>query len=140
MKRVVVSAGLLLATFCGVLLADDKALKELEGYYSVTVLEKAGMTAPKELVESVKVSIKGDEITIKVMGQDKKAKIKADNSKTPNTIDISPSEGPEKGKTFPGIYKIEKDEVTIVFTEKGERPKELKAEGEAMLMKLKRDK
>jgi uncharacterized protein (TIGR03067 family) len=139
MKRFALAGGLMVAAFAGVVFAQDKAMKELEGTYKVTALEKGGKPAPKELMESLKVTIKGEEFLIKVGDDEKKAKFKVDSSKTPNTIDITPSEGPEKGKTFPGIFKIEKGEVTVAFTEKGDRPKEFKSEGDAMLLKMKKD-
>ena len=101
MKRFALAGGLLVAAFTGVIIAQDKALKELEGTYKVTFLEKAGKAAPKDLTESLTVTIKGEEMTIKVGDDEKKAKIKVDSSKTPNTIDVFPSEGPEKGKSFP---------------------------------------
>ena len=70
--------------------------------------------------------------------EEHKAKLKVDATKTPHTIDILPTEGDSKGKTFPGIYKLEKGEVTLVFTEKGDRPKDFKAEGEAMMIRMKK--
>lgn len=139
MKRFAVAGCLMVASFTGIVLADEKALKELEGAYTITVLEKGGKSAPKEVIDSLKVNIKGETLSIVIGSDEKKAKIKVDTAKTPNTIDIMPSDGPEKGMTFPGIIKIEKGEVTIVFVEKGtERPKEFKSEGDGMLMKLKK--
>jgi uncharacterized protein (TIGR03067 family) len=143
MKRYALAGGLLVAAFAGVVLADEKALKELEGKYTVTHMEKGGKVAEKEKVDSVKIAITGDEIAIQITRdgekQEHKAKLKADAAKTPHTIDISPTEGDSKGKTFPGIYKIEKGEVTLVFTEEGDRPKEFKSEGQAMLIKMKKN-
>jgi uncharacterized protein (TIGR03067 family) len=144
MKRFALAGGLLVAAFAGVLTAQDKALKELEGTYKVTFMEKVGRISEKETNESLKITIKGDELTVVITEKDgekkeKKAKIKVETAKTPNTIDIVPSDGPEKGKTFPGIYKIEKGEVTVVFTEKGDRPKDFKVEGDAVLIRLKKD-
>jgi uncharacterized protein (TIGR03067 family) len=139
MKRFALAGALLIASFAGVIVAQDKALKELEGTYKVTYIEKVGKVAPKELADSLKVTFKGDELVIRVGEDDKKAKIKVDTSKTPNTIDVLPSEGPVKGKTFPGIYKFEKGELTLTFTEKGDRPKEFKVEGEAVLLKMKKE-
>ena len=139
MKRFAVAGGLMVAMCAGIVLADDKALKDLEGSYKVLVLEKAGKTAPKDLIDSVSISIKGDALTINFKDEKKSAKIKADNSKTPHTLDITPTDGEEKGKTFPGIYKIEKNEVTFVFVEKGDRPKEFKSEGDATLVKMQKD-
>jgi uncharacterized protein (TIGR03067 family) len=127
----------------GVVLADEKSLKELEGTYSVLTMEKDGKVAEKEKLDALKFTFKGDEVTIvstyKGDKEEKRAKLKADNSKTPHTIDFTPTDGEAKGKTFPGIYKIEKGELTIVFVEKGDRPTEFKAEGDAMLMRLKKD-
>ncbi len=139
MKRFALAGGLMVAAFAGVVFAQDKAVKELEGTYKVTALEKGGKPAPKELADSLKVTIKGEEFLIKVGDEEKKAKFKVDSTKTPHTIDITPSDGPEKGKTFPGIFKIEKGEVTVVFTEKGDRPKEFKSEGDTMLIKMKKE-
>lgn len=139
MKRFAVAGGLMVAMFAGVVIAQDKALKELEGTYKVTALEKGGKPAPKDLTDSLKVTIKGGDFTFKIGDDEKKAKIAVNSSKKPNTIDIQPADGPEKGKTFPGIFKMDKGEVTLVFTEKGDRPKEFKSEGEAMLVKMKKD-
>ena len=139
MKRFAMAGGLLVAAFAGVLFAQEKLLKELEGTYKVTALEKGGKALPKGKAESLKIAIKGDELIVTADGEEKKAKIKVDGSKTPATIDITPTDGPEKGKTFPGIVKSEKGEVTIVFTESGDRPKEFKSEGEALLLKMKKE-
>ncbi|MBA4067659.1 MAG: hypothetical protein C0501_28935 [Isosphaera sp.] len=141
MRRFAAAGGLMAAALAGVVLADEKALKELEGTYTVSALEKGGKPAPKEISDDLKVTIKGDEFVIKIGGDEKKAKIKVDPAKTPPAIDITPVDGPEKGKTFPGIYKLDKGELTLVFTEgdKAERPKELKSDNDAMMMKLKRD-
>lgn len=138
MKRFAVAGGLVLAGIAGVLLADDKDLKDLQGKYTVTAAEKGGKVAEKPDIDGLTVTIKGDEMILAVKGEEKKAKIKVDASKTPHTIDISPTDGPEKGKTFPGVYKIEKGEVTLVFNEKGDRPKDVKAEGDATLVKMKK--
>lgn len=140
MKRFVIAGGVMLLAFAGVLLADEKDLKEIEGTYSVIALEKGGMPAQKDLTQKMKVVFKGENMTIQIGEDEKKAKIVADSSKQPRTMDITPSDGPEKGKIFPAIYKIEKGELTLVFTEKGDRPKEFKSEpAEVILLKLKKD-
>jgi len=139
MKRFAVAGALMAAAFAGVVIAQDKLLKEIEGTYKVTSMEKGGKPAPKEFSDSVTITIKGEDFTIKFGDDEKKAKIKVDSSKTPATIDLSPTDGPEKGKTFLGIVKSDKGEVTIAFAEKGDRPKEFKSEGETMLLKLKKE-
>ena len=124
MKRLAVAV--LISSLVGAATAQDaeKELKKLEGTYKVKALTKDGMDAPKEVMDSVKgVAIKGGKLIIKVMGEDKTAKIKVDPTKKPAHIDITPEDGPEKDKTFPGIYKVEKGELTIVVR-RGRRPAE----------------
>lgn len=135
MKRL--AAAVLFAGLIGAATAQDpeKELKKLEGTYQVKALKKDGMDAPKEVVDSVKgVAIKGGKLIIKVMGEDKTAKIKVDPTKKPAHIDITPEDGPEKDMTFPGIYSLAKGELTIAFVEGGDRPKDFKADGEKTMM------
>lgn len=134
MKRL--AAAVLFAGLVGAAAAQDaeKELKKLEGSYQVKGLKKDGTDAPKEVMDSVKgVVIKGGKLIIKVMGEDKTATIKVDPTKKPAHIDITPEDGPEKDMTFPGIYSLEKGELTIVFVEGGDRPKDFKADGEKTL-------
>jgi uncharacterized protein (TIGR03067 family) len=135
MKRL--AAAVLFVGLVGAAVAQDaeKELKRLEGTYKVKALKKDGMDAPKEVMDSVKeVAIKGNRLIIKVMDEDKTAKIAVDPGKKPAHIDITPEEGPEKDKTMPGIYKLEKGELTIVFVEGGDRPKDFKADSEKTLL------
>jgi uncharacterized protein (TIGR03067 family) len=124
----------------GLVLADEKELKDLDGTYKVVAAERGGKPVPAEDRDKLLLTFKGDTLTVNVDGADKAAKIKIDASKAPATIDITPTDGGEKGKTFPGLIKAEKGEVTLVFVEKGsERPKGFTSEGGAMLLRLKKD-
>ena len=120
-------------------LKDDKGLKELEGTYKIIHAEKDGKAAEKALIDTVTVTIKGDEFVMSFSADDKKvSKIKVTpDAKTP-TIELVPQDGLDKGKTFPGIYKLDKTELTLAFSEKGERPKELKSDNDAILLRLKK--
>ena len=139
MKRFALAFGLMALMIGGVVTADEKGLKELEGTYKMTHAEKSGTAARKELVDAGTVTITGDEFVITFGPDDKKvSKIKVNADAKPATIDIVPSDGDAKGKTFPGIYKLEKGELTLVFSEKGDRPKEFKSDDEAILLKLKK--
>jgi uncharacterized protein (TIGR03067 family) len=139
MKRVAAAGMAMLLTFAGFILADEKDLKELEGTYSVTTLQVGGKVLPKEDAQKTKVRFKGDVLSIIIGGQEKASQIKVDASKKPHTIDIAPNEGPDKGKTYLGIYKIDKSDLTLAFIKSGERPKEFTSENEVTLLKLKKE-
>ncbi len=139
MKRVTAAGMAMLLTFAGAIVADEKDLQELEGTYSVTSLQFGGKILPKEDAQKTKVRFKGDMLSIIIGGQEKTTQIKVDTSKKPHTIDLTPNEGPDKGKTYLGIYKIEKGELTLVFIKSGERPKEFTSENEVTLLKLKKE-
>lgn len=138
MTRFAAAGVVFAAVVGGAVVADDKALKELEGKYTVAAVTKGGQPAPDEFVQSASAVVKGDELTITAKGKDNRAKIKVDATKKPAQIDLSPSDGPEKGKTFPGIYKLDKGEWTLAFTERGDRPTEFKGEADVVLIRFKK--
>lgn len=135
----VLSAGVLFLFALGVSLAADAPLEELAGSYKATALSRDGKDESAELVASVAVKIAAEELTFTVKDKTFPAKIKVDAKAKPATIDIAPSDGPEKGRTFLGIYKIEKGELAIAFTERGDRPTAFKGEDGVLLVKLKKD-
>lgn len=139
MRRTFVAVTVLTISALGLALAQESALKKLEGRYKAVILEKASGPAPKEILDAFSIIIMGNKLTLRLGDEEKLAEIKVDESKTPATIDISPTEGDQKGQVFPGIYKLEQNELTLVVVEKGERPKEFRAEGNAILIKLKRE-
>lgn len=128
--------------------AEDKALQELEGTYKAVVLKKDGKEMPADVVSGFTARFKDDEVNFTVKkkegGEEKvtmhPAKIKIDATKKPAAIDIAPLDGPEKGKTFLGIYKFEGGELWLVFAEKGDRPSDFQGEGEVLFVRLKREK
>ena len=139
MKHLAFAFTVLALACAGTASADEKALKELEGTYKIALAEKGGKAAPKELTDTATVTIKGDELVIAFGADDKKtAKIKVGGDAKLTTIDLSPSDGEAKGKTFPGIYKLEKGELTLAFSETADRPKEFKSEAETTLIRLKK--
>jgi len=131
------SAFLILACTC--VAADEKGTKELEGTYKVLSAEVDGKAAEKAILDIMTVTIKGDEFVLVAGPNEKKvAKIKVKPDAKLSTIDFIPQDGPEKDKTFPGIYKLEKGELTVVLSEKDDRPKEFKAGENVMLLQLKK--
>jgi uncharacterized protein (TIGR03067 family) len=141
----------LLALFVvgGVALAQDKdkpdgaaALKELQGAYTVVSLEKRGERAPEDVLGDIKVAaIRDGRFTLKVGAEEKGARLKLNPAREPKEVDMTPEDGPFKGKTLHGIYKLEGGELTFCFDEEGkQRPKEFATakDDRRLLMTLKR--
>ncbi len=123
----------------GPLAADDATLKTLAGSYKVVGLIKDGKTAPAEVLDGFRAKIEKDEFTFTVKGKEFPAKLKVDPAKTPAHLDLAPTDGPEKGRTFPGIYKLEKGELVIAFTEKTDRPGDFAGGADVLVLRLKKD-
>ena len=73
--------------------------------------------------ESVKLVLKGDTYTVTVGGETDKGTVKADKAAKPITLDITSSEGPNKGKTILAICEHKGDTMTVCYDLTGkERP------------------
>jgi len=148
----VLPAGVLLLFALGVS-ADDaaskKMLKDLEGSYSAISMSKAGEPAPDEYLKTISFNVKGDTFTVTFKkgdaSEDKAATAVIDSTQKPIAIDLTPKDGPEVGKPMLGIIKIEKDSITLCWTDRGEkteRPKEFSStkENKQFLIVMKKKK
>jgi uncharacterized protein (TIGR03067 family) len=125
--------------------ADKKDKEKLQGTWTAVSGEKEGKEDPEAkehtlVFDGDKFSVKkGDKIVVR-------GTFKIDASKSPKTMDIEISEGPEdvKGKTAQAIYALDGDDLTWCVAEPGssDRPEKLATkEGvKHMLVKLKREK
>src|SRR5436189_4247036 len=108
----------LLVLVVGFLVAADDAndeLKKLEGSYTMVSSEQKGEKLPEETVKTATLVMEGDKHTAKVGTVTIVGTHKVDPSKKPATIEASDTEGPFKGKTRLGIYKLEGDQFTFCF-------------------------
>ncbi len=97
--------------------ADDPKdeLKRLEGSYTMVSSEEKGAKLPEETVKTATLKIEGDKHTAKVGKVTIVGTHKVDATKKPAEIEASDTEGPYKGKTRLGIYKLEGDLFTFCF-------------------------
>ena len=125
--------------------ADKKDKEQLQGTWTGVSGEREGKEDPEAkehvlIFDGDKFSVKkGDKVIIR-------GTFKLDASKSPKTIDMAISEGPEdvKDKTAQAIYTLSGDELTWCVAEpgSGKRPEKLATkEGvKEMLVKFKREK
>ncbi len=112
--------------------ADDS----LDGIWLAKTAELGGKPFPDEVRESIKLEIKGDRYTVTVGGQPDKGTCKLDPSAKPQAIDITGTEGPNKGKTILAIYERKGDTLKVCYDLTGKaRPAEFKTdEGTALFL------
>jgi uncharacterized protein (TIGR03067 family) len=113
--------------------AKDEA-KSMEGTWLPTSAELAGEKFPDEVRKSIKLVIKDGKYTVTVGTKPDKGTVKYDPSKKPKELDITGTEGPNKGKTFLAIYEKDGDTLKVCYDLSGKsRPKEFKTEAGTQL-------
>lgn len=140
MKRFAMLA-LLLATPALVLFAADDKPVSPDGTYKLTGLTKGGVKAPEDVTKTYEsVTIKGDKMTMKRAGESEKvATIKVESKAKPKSsiIDIAPED--DRIKPMAGIWKLEKNVLTLALIEgkDAKRPADFEGKGkEDILLEL----
>ena len=104
--------------------AESDAPK-LEGTWKPQSAELAGKPFPQPVVDSMKLTLKGETYLVDVGGQLDEGKCTHDSAKSPKTIDITGTKGPNEGKTFLAIYELKGDEFNVCYDLSGKsRPTE----------------
>jgi uncharacterized protein (TIGR03067 family) len=125
--------GLVLALVAGLLVAADKAdkgggkqgPKAIQGTWLIVSATEDGKTNDK--AKDRKVVFEGKTMTVDTPGGQHKGTFTVDPKKM--TFDISPSDGPQKGKIFKGIYELKGGQLKLCLARPdSDRPKEFKSE------------
>jgi uncharacterized protein (TIGR03067 family) len=132
----------LAALFCAVgfaatapgALANDKAelekeAKKFQGTWTIESSVTGSAGIPRDQLKGFLLIYEGDKHTL--MFGDKVFQVgtqKIDPSKSPKTIDVTMTEGPDKGKVMLGIYEFDGDTLKVCFDPQGKkRPTEFKS-------------
>ena len=115
----------------------------IEGIWLPATAELAGKMFPDEVRKTIKLVVKGDRYTVTVGKQVDKGTVKLNPRAKPKELDITGTEGPNKGKTIRAIYERAGDTLRVCYDLSGkDRPAEFKTkEGtQLFLVTYKREK
>ena len=112
---------------------DDSAKNELKRHQGTWVATSStfdGQKAPENVVRSIKRIVTDDHVVWERNGKRfAGSKIMVDSSKKPATIDVIPDGGPNRGEHILGIFKFDRDTLTICMAAAGKpRPTGFTAE------------
>ncbi len=114
--------------------AGDKAgveeeLKKFRGVWTFESVEAGGKKAPAADFKGMTVTFEGDRYAVRKGDEVIQAgRQKLDPSRSPKAIDVTVSEGLNKGAVMLGIYEIDGDTLKVCFDEGGKkRPTEFKS-------------
>jgi uncharacterized protein (TIGR03067 family) len=114
--------------------ADDKAdvdkeLKKFQGTWTIESSVTGGVEIPAEQLKGFSVTFEGAKHTLKFEDNVFQAGTQTmDSSKSPKTIDVTMTEGPNKGTVMLGIYEFDGDTLKVCFDPQGkQRPTEFKS-------------
>jgi uncharacterized protein (TIGR03067 family) len=107
--------------------ADDikKELARFNGTWRFVSVEMEKTKLTEESLKHPRMKIDGDKFTVSDENVSQSCTFKIDLSKKPKTIDVTYTNGPEKGKISLGIYELEGDTYKICVDPEGKnRPTE----------------
>ncbi len=115
----------------------------LQGTWLPSTAELGGKSFPDEVRKTIKLVVKDDKYTVTVGKQVDQGTVKLNPSAKPKAMDITGTDGPNKGKTILAIYERDGDTLRVCYDLSGKnRPTEFKTrEGtQLFLVTYKREK
>ena len=131
--RAIIVALTVLVLLPGVTTAQADPVKEIEGSYDLKQIYEDGKFTPVDVLRNYQeATIANGELTLRSTAGTDVAKFTIDATQKIPQIDFA-STKPGETKTAPGIYKMDKGELTIVFHRGGTRPTDFKGDGKGMV-------
>jgi uncharacterized protein (TIGR03067 family) len=117
---------------------DESDAKEMNGTWKLVTAELAGQQWPKQILDSMKLIVKDGTYTVMVGDHNDEGTVKHDKSKSPKTMDVTGTKGPNEGKTFLCIYELTGDDLRVCYDLSGKsRPAEFATKPETQLFLVK---
>lgn len=103
---------------------SNRDLENLQGAWHITALEVDGNKMPESMLGGSQITVKGSKFNTVSMGAAYSGALTLDETAKPKTFDLKFTDGPEKGNTNLGIYKLSGDTWTLCLATRGKiRPK-----------------
>jgi uncharacterized protein (TIGR03067 family) len=124
----------LVLSFSLVAWSADKDGDAMQGTWVPSAAELAGEKFPDEIRQTIKLVVKGDKYTVTIGKMTDQGTVKLNPSAKPKTLDITGTEGPNKGKTMLAIYELDGDTLRVCYDVSGKnRPTEFKTKANTPL-------
>ena len=115
---------------CAVSRGDDAKNDGMQGVWLPVTAELGGQKFPDAVLKTIKLEVKGDEYLVMVGTQPDRGTCKLVPSAKTKSVDITGTDGPNKGKTFQAIYERNGDTLKVCYDLSGKsRPTEFKDQG-----------
>ena len=109
---------------------NEKEQAQFAGTWVLETIVTDGETLPDQVAKAFKMTFKGDTYVIQLGQQKVEGTFRLDPAKMPKTIDIIPDNGPDRGKTQPGIYEFTGEKLRICAAQPGkDRPTDFETKG-----------
>jgi uncharacterized protein (TIGR03067 family) len=122
---------------------DAKEADSLQGTWLPSTAELSGKLFPDEVRKTITLVVKDDKYTVTVGKEVDQGTVKLNPAAKPKEMDITGTDGPNKGKTILAIYERDGDTLRVCYDLSGKnRPTEFKTkEGtQLFLVTYKREK
>src|SRR5262249_43685415 len=117
----------LVLAFVSVAVSGDAKENTLQGTWLPSAAELGGKPFPDEVRKTMKLVVKDDKYVVTVGEAVDQGTVKVNSSAKPKEIDVTGTDGPNKGKTILAIYEQDGDTLRICYDLTGKsRPTEFK--------------
>jgi uncharacterized protein (TIGR03067 family) len=108
--------------------------KAVQGVWAATSAELAGQDLPAEVIKNWRLTLGDGKYVFKGAEQPDEGTVKVHPDKKPKEMEITGTNGPNKGKTFLCIYELTGDKMKVCYDLSGKsRPTEFKTKPETQL-------
>jgi uncharacterized protein (TIGR03067 family) len=115
------------ATVLSTFAADPHDTKAVQGDWVPLKAELSGQPMPDAILKTISLKLGDGTYAVLVGDKPDHGTFKVDSSATPKSMDVTGTDGPNQGKTFPAIYELEGDTLRICYDLSGaKRPAEFK--------------